>query len=146
VPKEAIIGIPEKGKIHPVRTSKDEDWEFVIHDHDAKQAGRHFDVRLGDPKTGHAHSWAMRYLPKPGEKRLAVAQSTHTIPYMDWSGTIEHGYGAGDVAIHKRGQVKVLSSSPMKISFQTAQGEVYSMVKTKSQDGKAWLMVNRSGK
>jgi len=97
---EEIIGIPEKGVIQPIRRiTKPEDWEFVVHDHLAAKSGRHFDLRLGDVQEGHGHSWALRHWPGPGEKRLATMQSTHSLPYFDWSGKITEGYGAGDVAI-----------------------------------------------
>lgn len=144
---EEIIGIPKKGLIHPIRRiARPEDWEFAVHDHRAKKAGRHFDLRIGDPHTGHAHSWALRNWPMPGEKRLAVIQSTHSIPYMDWSGKIEQGYGAGDVDIADRRKVKILQATEGKIDFSTEAGERYTIV-TGSNLGKGrWLLLNRSSK
>lgn len=142
---EEIIGIPEKGKFHPIRSvNKPEDWEFVVHDHKAKKAGRHMDLRIGDPETGHGHSWAMRNWPQPGEKRLAVLQSTHSIPYFDWSGTIPEGYGAGEVDIADRRKVKIITANPSKITFESGPGEVYSLLRTGSGGGKTWLLINRS--
>lgn len=142
---DEIIGIPKKGLIQPIRTiSGPEDWEFVVHDHHAKKAGRHFDLRLGDPKTGHGHSWALRYWPAPGEKRLAVQQSTHSIPYFDWSGEIEDGYGAGKVDIADRRNVKMLKATSSQITFSPGAHEVYSLVNTGSRGGKAWLLINRT--
>lgn len=82
----------------------------------------------------------------PGEKRLAVIQSTHSIPYMDWSGKIEQGYGAGDVDIADRRKVKILQATEGKIDFSTEAGERYTIV-TGSNLGKGrWLLLNRSSK
>ncbi len=144
--EKGIIGIPEKGLVHPIRDAKDEEWEFVVHDHDAKRAGRHFDLRLGDPKTGHGHSWALRSWPLPGEKKLAIQQSTHTIPYFDWKGTIPEGYGAGEVDIADRRKVVLLKATHNQISFTPDTHEVYSLIRTGQRDGKAWLLINRTKK
>ena len=143
---EEIIGIPEKGEIQKIRSVKDpESWEFVVHDHKAERAGRHFDLRIGDPKTGHGHSWAMRSWPeKPGDKKLAVIQSTHSIPYFEWSGKIESGYGAGDVAIADRRKVQIIKSTPSQIDFAPGPKELYTLLRTSARDGKAWLLINRS--
>lgn len=142
---EPIIGIPEPGKIQPVRSiKKPEQWEYVVQQHAARKAGKHIDLRLGDPETGHGHSWALRYWPKPGEKRLAVMQSTHDIPYFDWQGTIRKGYGAGTVKISDRQKAKIQSASGSKITFTVGKNELYSLVRTSSRDGKGWLLLNRS--
>lgn len=145
-PGEEIIGIPEKGKIEPIRKiDRPEDWEFVVHDHHAEQAGRHFDLRIGDPRSGHGHSWALRHWPeKPGQKRLAVMQSTHSLPYFDWSGRITEGYGKGDVAIADRRKVQVIKSTPSRIDFAPGPNELYTLLRTGARDGKAWLLINRS--
>lgn len=144
---DKIIGIPKKGLIHPIRKiTEPEEWEFVLHDHDAKRAGKHFDLRIGDPKTGHGHSWAMKYWPKPGEKRLAVQQSTHSIPYFDWSGTIEEGYGAGEVAIAKRGKAKLLKATPTQITFALGAHELYSLNSMGEREKNSWLLLNRTPK
>lgn len=146
-PDEEIIGIPQKGLTHPIRAiAKPEAWEFVVHDHHALKAGRHYDLRLGDPETGHGHSWALRKWPAPGEKRLAIIQSTHSIPYFDWKGTIESGYGAGKVEIADRRKVTVTKTTPDQITFASGPHEVYSLVRTGLRDSKAWLLVNRSQK
>ena len=143
---EDIIGIPKKGLVQKIRSSKDENWEYVVHDHQALRAGRHFDLRLGDPKTGHGHSWALRKWPKPGEKRLAVLQSTHNLPYFDWKGTIESGYGAGKVDIAARGKAKIHKSTDDQITFAPDPHELYSLVRTGAEGGKSWLLINRTHK
>lgn len=145
VSDEEVIGIPRKGRIEKIRTvKKPENWEFVVQSHEARKAGQHLDLRLGDPVMGHGHSWALRHWPKPGEKRLAVLQSTHSIPYFDWEGKIEEGYGAGDVSIKDRAKVTIQRADPAKITFTRGKNELYSLIRTPSRDGKAWLLLNRS--
>ena len=142
---EEVIGIPEKGLIQPIRSiRKRETWELAVHSHKAKRAGHHFDLRLGDPSTGHGHSWALRHWPKPGERRLATQQSTHSIPYFDWTGTIEEGYGAGKVDLAMREKTQITSAGTKKVNFNVRKGksiEQYTLIRTK---GKKWLLLNRT--
>lgn len=137
-----VMGIPDRSVTHPIPTVKEpKTWEFGVHEHHAEKAGKHFDLRLGDPSTGHAHSWAMRYWPAPGETRLAVLQPTHTIEYMDFKGTIPSGYGAGKVNLHQRGKAEVISSSKGHVRFNVYTGqkiEEYLLRDT----GNGWMLKN----
>lgn len=52
---EEIPGLPDKNKvdkIRPVKPIKPEDWEFVLQEHNAERAGKHYDLRL---EIGRAH-------------------------------------------------------------------------------------------
>jgi hypothetical protein len=145
--KEFAPGIPDKERFEPIPTvPKTETWDSVIHKHDAFRAGRHFDLRLLEPKSDNLHSWALRRMPKPGEKVLAVHQPTHTADYIDFKGTIPKGYGAGPVNVHKRTKVKVHKASPSRITFQMGPG-LYTLVHTKGKgkkDERHWLLINRT--
>lgn len=142
---EEIIGIPRKRETHPIRLiPKPEKWELSVQKHLAHKAGDHLDLRIGDAQEGHAHSWALRKWPKPGEKVLAIRQPTHSIPYMDWSGVILKGYGAGGVEVADRRAIDVVSAGPEKITFASGPGELYTLVRTSGRDGKAWLLLNRT--
>jgi len=134
--KKAVKGIPDRSKISPIPTERGQ-WEFGVHKHEAKRAGLHYDLRLGDKKTEKAYSWAIRHWPKPGEKRLAIRQPDHTIPYMDWTGTIPEGYGAGEVSLTQRGKANIKASKD-KIHFKTGR-ENYTLVQT---DGNNWLIIH----
>lgn len=137
--KEEVIGIPDRNKTSIIPTINDTTYEFGVQEHHANRAGKHFDLRLGDPKSNKAYSWAVRYWPKPGEKRLAIRQPDHTIPYMDWQGKIPTGYGAGTVKVKYRGQAAIQKSSPSKINFVVDSGK-FTLIKTK---GDSWLLLNR---
>jgi DNA ligase D-like protein (predicted 3'-phosphoesterase) len=72
---------------------------FVVHRHEARKAGLHYDLRL--EIGGVLKSWAFRKeLPdKPSIKRLGIEQPDHELSYIDFEGVIEEGYGAGLVEI-----------------------------------------------
>jgi len=142
---EFAPGIPDRGvKASLPNFTNPQKWEFVLHSHDAERAGQHFDLRLGDPTTGFAHSFVVRSWPKSGEKVLAVQQPTHTVKYMDFKGSIESGYGKGHVGIADRDQVEIIKSSPDKITFYKYKGgntEKFSLIRT---GGDQWLLLNHT--
>jgi len=145
--REFAPGIPLDKKLHPIRkvTTETEDfWPFVVQEHHAARAGKHFDVRLGDPQTGYGHSWATRELPKPGKSTYAVQQPTHTIPYFDFAGELKTGYGKGMVYRHRREDAEVVEATNNKINFNLYPGkdtEEYTLVRLKD---KGWLLMNRT--
>jgi hypothetical protein len=140
---EYAPGIPDKKTKHEIPKVKTPAvWEFGIHKHLAEKAGEHFDLRLGDPDTGHAHSWAMRHWPEPGEVRLAVQQPTHTIKYMDFKGEIPEGYGKGKVELARRDKTEVISSSSGHIRFNVYPGnrvEEY-LLRRPAPDSDQWML------
>lgn len=141
-PGEEIVGIPDKNVIKPIRLiAAPEKWELTVHRHEARKAGLHSDLRLLDPETGDAHSWALRHWPKPGEKRLAIVQPTHSKEYMTWEGKIESGYGAGEVSVADHRPIQVTRASPEKVTFGSG-AEKYSLIKTPARGGKAWILLN----
>lgn len=115
---------------------------FVIQDHHAKRAGRHWDLRIewdGDledyakkrnfdttnepppePSGRVLKSWAIpkHKLPSPGERLLAQSTEDHAMKYYDYVGpnekqTIPDGaYGAGDMFLVARGEYELESISP----------------------------------
>ncbi len=112
---------------------------FVVHEHHAKRAGLHYDLRLecGDSLK----DWAFRKsLPlKPGVKRFGVQQPDHDRIWLEFEGEIEEGYGAGVMRIWDKGRYIVLSrtSDGFRLWFdgERMKGE-YVMVTFK--DG--WLL------
>lgn len=140
---EYAPGIPSKSSVHPLpKIGKPRVLEFGIHEHLAEKAGPHFDLRIGDPDTGHAHSWALRHLPRPGETRLAVQQPTHTVGYMDFRGRIAEGYGAGQVNLARRDKTEVLSSSADHVRFNLYGGKSAEEYLLRRTSGSNWLLHN----
>lgn len=142
---EFAPGIPSKEIMHAIPEVKEpEVWEYTIHAHHAKRAGKHFDLRLGDPSTKFAHSWSVRNWPKPGAKTLAVQQPTHTMEYMKFKGQLPEGYGAGFVDIEDRDNIEIVRSTPDKVHFNVYKGrgpEEYSLIRMKDKN---WLLLNRT--
>ncbi len=146
IAREFAPGIPSKKKVtNPRRITKPEVWlDSIIQTHDARRAGKHFDLRIGDPKTKIGHSWALRKLPGPGEKALAIQQPDHTLAYFKFTGTIGPGYGAGEVRRHSLLETEVLEASKDKIIFNRYQGRDTHEYILRRMKGKNWLLINRT--
>lgn len=143
--QEYAKGIPDRNVRAKLPSFKSpQTWEFVVQKHDAKRAGTHFDLRLGDTKTGQGHSWALRNLPAPGEKTLAVEQPTHTIEYFKFQGSIPSGYGAGDVSTHVLDKAEVIHSEPDKITFYLYNESTPQKYTLMRMEGTQWLLMNHT--
>jgi hypothetical protein len=144
---EFAPGIPFKGTTHELPHVKEPSrWEYGVHRHLAERRGEHLDLRLGDPDTGRAHSWALTAKwPKPGETTWAIQQPTHTIRYMDFSGHIREGYGKGKVELQDRDKVEVVSAKPDHVSFNVYRSsgapEEYTLHRIHE---KKWRLLNRT--
>jgi len=142
---EFAPGIPDKHQIVKLPNfTTPQKWEYVLHNHEANRAGQHFDLRLGDPRTGQAHSWVVKSWPAPGEKVLAIQQPTHTVKYMSFEGNIPSGYGAGNVSIADNSTIEVIKSEPDKITFYKYDGPYvarYTLLRTNND---MWLLVNHT--
>lgn len=141
---EFAPGIPEDKKIHPVPKSSGT-WELTVHRHLAHKAGEHFDLRLADPETGRAHSWALPKASLPDDSkrvRLAVEQPTHTMEYMDFEGEIPEGYGAGRVELAHRGKSTVDADADRVAFTVPGKGEFV----LRRQDNKQWLLIKKASR
>jgi len=84
-------------------------YRFTIHEHHAKRAGVHYDVRIENPK-GNVDSWACRKgVPiEPGVKVLVIKQPEHKIDWLDYEGEYEGDkpgtYGAGKLIVWDKGE------------------------------------------
>jgi hypothetical protein len=159
MPEEFAPGLPDPRRFgSPKQLPIGKPLSYVIQEHLARRAGPHFDLRLG-PDQGRKPtmmSWALRHLPKPGERRRAFQQPLHTGQYADFEGTIVKGYGAGTVKQHDRGTVLVTKAEPDKINFVVTHKkhpETFSLIRTKGApppksrrakmtQGGTWLLVN----
>jgi len=143
---EAILGIPDRNKISDLRSfTTPELWDYVIHYHGADKAGPHYDLRLVDPSTGIAHSWAVRNLPNsPNDKTLAIQQPDHTEAYTKFQGTIPEGYGKGTVKIYKQGKAEVLKSTDGHLRFNFYDGTATTRLSLINTGANNWLFFNHT--
>ena len=112
---------------------------YVVHRHDAKKAGLHFDLRL--EQDGVLKSWAIpKGMPVHGGRHLAIQTTDHTMKYGKWEGTIKSGYGAGDVKIDTSGKYKTLSQSAKKWKFQVLTGKYIGTWNLVHWKGDKWLI------
>ena len=145
--KEFAPGIPLERTIQAIPEESDKHWTISVQEHDAKKAGKHFDLRLVDPRTNYAHSWAIpkaRFPEQGARPLLAIQTPTHTSEYALHFGenkpkTIGKGYGAGTVKIVEKAPVKILAAKPNSIKFEKDTGETYHLFRTKDT---TWLLRN----
>jgi hypothetical protein len=124
-------------------------WVMAVQDHLAAKAGRHYDLRLVDPDSNRAHSWAIpkARLPEPGEKLLAVQTFTHTPEYALHFGEhkpeiIPEGYGKGRVRMALKEPVDIVESNNDKIRFNVYQGKQNNEYILRRTKDKNWLLQN----
>ncbi|UNQ73483.1 DNA polymerase ligase N-terminal domain-containing protein [Infirmifilum sp. NZ] len=88
---------------------------FVVHEHDARRARLHYDLRI--EMGGVLKDWAFRKQPplEPGVKRYGVQQEDHGLEWLDFEGEIKEGYGAGTMRIWDKGEYELLESSGDKL-------------------------------
>ena len=74
--------------------------KFIVVKHEAKRAGLHYDLRFKMPGSKNWASFAVRKgVPlEPGKKVLAVRTHDHSDEEALFLGTIETGYGAGNLS------------------------------------------------
>jgi DNA ligase D-like protein (predicted 3'-phosphoesterase) len=107
---------------------------FTLHEHKAKKAGLHYDLRL-EWHNGAVMSFAMRYIlpTTPGVKRLAIEQPLHDQDSLDFEGVIKEGYGAGELRKIDSGDYDLIKESEKELILflkgKTLQG-TYVMLNT----------------
>lgn len=151
--KEFAPGIPRSKRVYALPEAENKQWTLSVQQHDARRAGRHWDVRLVDPDTGFAHSWAVprAAFPESKEKLLAVRTPTHTSNYALNFGahqteTIGKGYGKGTVKIVHQEPVSVQTSGNNKVRFKRIIGEEqddFTLFRTKDD---MWLLRKNNSK
>ncbi len=130
---------------------------FVVQKHHARQL--HYDFRL--EMEGVMKSWAVPKGPSldPKDKRLAMMVEDHPLEYRKFEGVIPEGnYGAGPVIIWDEGSYTSLNTANKKeaekellaglhkghitfiLSGKKLKGE-FALIKLRSGDKKAWLLV-----
>ena len=82
--------------------------EFVIHEHKAKKAGLHYDlrIRVGQKVMSIAFRKPIIALQK-GVKRQGFIQPIHTTRWLSFEGEIKEGYGAGTLKIVAKGEAQI---------------------------------------
>ena len=144
--KQSALGIPDRADVGDLAKLPPGLVDFVIQYHQARRAGPHFDVRFGTPGTG-LFSWATRHaLPEPGFRRALFRQPLHSHDYGSFEGNLPvGGYGAGQVKIHRKGQVLVTKIKPGLVEFTTADKrhpERFKLLRPAGWKDDDWLLIN----
>lgn len=151
----------DKEKLEPGYRGK-----FFIQSHDAKKAGKHWDLRIEFPvdslkkalKKYISKNDKSKYLDKSGtvlrsfvvkkreiptseNKVYVIETEDHPISYGDFEGTIEEGYGAGKVELWDKGTYELLEREGDKKYVIDFKGKklngIYALVKYKN--GYLWV-------
>lgn len=117
---------------------------FVVHEHRARRAGLHYDLRL--EVGGVLKDWAFRKEPPltPGVKRFGVQQPDHDLSWLYFEGEIEDGYGAGEMRIWDEGEYGVVESDEEKLVLDFHGSKLkgrYVLLKFKN----GWLLFKKPG-
>lgn len=105
--------------------------KYVIHKHDAKKAGEHFDLRIEipyGPNKGKLASFAIpkAKFPDDNEKLLAIRTPDHSRSWLTINGTfvIDPGeYGEGVITVFQKGKMNLDGFSDKYITFTIEHGE-----------------------
>jgi bifunctional non-homologous end joining protein LigD len=96
---------------------------FTIHEHRARRAGLHYDLRL--QKGNNVYSFALPKAKLPDENKIFLAILSHVdrdnLKALDFIGSIPDGdYGAGNLSILETGYYNILDwpSDDSKIIFE----------------------------
>ena len=118
--------------------------KFIIVLHEAKRAGKHWDLRFQMPDS---HNWASFAFKKTspdlvkGNQKVGISRThDHSEKEALFIGTIESGYGAGELKKYDSGTCDVLkfNSKSMKVDFHGSKLKgVYNIVQIKNFDKKA---------
>ena len=95
--------------------------DFVLHEHYARRAGHHFDLRIKYLTKNKLASWAIPVarIPREGERILAIRTVDHEMFWMNFRGEIPEGeYGAGDVEIAQSGKMNIIHWKNNGIVFE----------------------------
>jgi hypothetical protein len=142
---EFAPGLPSRSRYEPLPSvTAPKPFKLNIQRHVADRAGEHLDLRLVDPDTGLAHSWALKKWPAPGTGTYAPQQPTHEGAYAGWSGTIPTGtYGAGTVESQRLEDAEVIHSSPNELRFNLYSGKIPEQLVLKRTSGdRMWVLHN----
>ena len=145
---EEAPGIPDRGMMRTIpKITEPKEWEYAIQEHFADRRGKHYDLRIIDPKSGVAYSWALvgDKLPGPSQFVHAVRQSDHTAEYSRQEHDIPKGtYGAGKVNLLTNDRIEVLYSSPEHISFNVYKGNQIEEFALHHIGEKMWKLHNKT--
>ena len=112
--------------------------KYVLHQHDAKKAGTHWDLRIQFEPGGKLASWSIPRAkdPRGNEKLLAIKTQDHNKFFLRFKGPLGKGYGEGYMSILQSGEMFVEYWTDSMVIFEVKGKYLngrYSLVKTKQQ-------------
>ena len=127
--------------------------KFVIHEHHAKRAGLHWDIRLQYEPCKHKddialYSFATRKLPhffEGKQKRIMVFRTPdHECWWLNFEGELTQGYGAGMIYIWDSGDIEWIKDEEDKKVFCLKGKKVngcFALIKAPYENENEWLLI-----
>lgn len=122
--------------------------EYVIHEHKAKRAGKHYDFRIKYPNKRMLISFAIPKASFPTDSKrkvLVVQTSDHKMKWLKWTKPIESGYGAGTFEIVQKGKIEIEKWDSDKIIFNieglVATGRFTLIKFSNPSNQQTWLLI-----
>lgn len=114
-------------------------YRFAVHEHEAKKAGLHYDLRL--EMDGVLKDWVFRKpLPEEvGVRRFGLMQEDHDLSWLNFEGGIKEGYGAGTMKIWDKGSYEIIKRTEDSVNLRFYGGRLrgtYVLMKFKN----GWLL------
>ena len=119
---------------------------YVIHEHQAKRAGKHYDLRIRYPSKKSLISFAIpkARFPEVKEKFLVIKGLDHPLEWLRWSRPIKRGYGAGTFKIVQKGKAQIFRWENKHITFKIEGAVVsgrFSLIKISKVGKNAWILI-----
>lgn len=96
--------------------------KFIIHKHEAKRRGLHWDIRFKMPNSKNWASFASNKEPStnPGERQYITRSNDHSEKEALFTGVIDDGYGAGKLSVWDVGSCVIhkFKNSHMVVEFK----------------------------
>lgn len=120
--------------------------KYVIQEHDAKKAGKHYDLRIQYAKKPALASFAIpkSRFPEENEKILAIRVPDHSLEWLTRTKPIEKGYGTGTYKIVQSGEAEIFKWNGYIIAFEihgpVADGR-FILIKLHGKNKDSWLLM-----
>lgn len=129
--------------ISPIQENPYSASRLVIHEHDAKKAGKHWDIRLDIGNKAVSFATKKGLPTESGSTKMLYRQPDHVQSYMDWEGDIPEGeYGAGKVRKIEDVPI-VMKSGQDHIHFTVSKGQYKGNYVLLKESEKEWRAIRK---
>ena len=121
--------------------SKNEKLKFVLHEHDGRTSGKHYDLRFQDPdnpKEMHSFAIPSKYNIEKDKKLIVIKTRMHDIHWLTYESYRAKIIDTGDIEVHKRNN----KSFTIILHGEKLKGK-FAMFKLKNTKRESWIMMRQ---